>query len=202
MNKPAFISPRTGVAWLPDTHSAGRKQTGYVLVVSMILLVVLTILAVSMFRSFGLQEIMAGNLREKTRAVDAAQAAINYAEWWLTQGTNATTGVATGACAAASATPVVCNTPVPANAMTVTPWAVGVNYNPNANPGYMVVAASGVGTYFRAPQFYIQYVGLASGGTGALYRITAVGWGGNQSAVAVLQSTYIVSTGVQNLSGP
>ena len=170
------------------------------LVVSMILLVVLTILAVSMFRSFGLQEIMAGNLREKTRAVDAAQAAINYAEWWLTQGTNATTGVATGACAAASATPVVCNTAI-ANATTTTPWAVGVNYNPN--PAYMAVnAGGGVGTYFRAPQFYIQYLGLASGGTGSLYRITAVGWGGNSAAVAVLQSTYIISTGVKPLTGP
>lgn len=171
------------------------------LVVSMILLVVLTILAVSMFRSFGLQEIMAGNLREKTRAVDAAQAAINYAEWWLAQGTNATTGAATGACAAASATPAVCNTAI-ANPTTTTPWAVGVNYNPNPNAGYMVVAASGVGTYFRAPQFYIQYLGLASGGTGALYRITAIGWGGNSAAVAVLQSTYIISTGVKPLTGP
>lgn len=201
MNKPAFTSARTGFARLPVPHSARRKQTGYVLVVSLILLVVLTILAVSMFRSFGLQEIMAGNLREKTRAVDAAQSAINYAEWWLTQGSNATTGVATGACAAASATPAVCNTAIAANATTVTPWAVGVNYNPN--PAYMTVnAAGGVGTYFRAPQFYIQYVGLASGGTGSLYRITAVGWGGNSAAVAVLQSTYIISTGVKPLTGP
>ena len=187
MNKPAY----------PLTPTDFRKEAGYVLVVSMILLVVLTILAVSMFRSFGLQEIMAGNLREKTRAVDAAQAAINYAEWWLNHpNTNATTGVA---CAGVTNTPVVCNTAI-ANA-TTTPWAVGVNYNPN--PAYMTVSASGgVGTYFQAPQFYIQYVGLAAGGTGLLYRITAIGWGGNSSAVAVLQSTYIISTGVTPLTGP
>jgi type IV pilus assembly protein PilX len=200
MNKPAFTFSWTGFAQMTRPPSARRKETGYVLIVSMILLVVLTILAVSMFRSFGLQEIMAGNLREKTRAVDAAQSAINYAEWWLAQGTNATTGVA---CAALTTAPVVsvCNTPVPANATTATPWAVGVNYNPN--PAYMAVAAGGgVGTYFRAPQFYIQYVGLAAGGTGALYRITAIGWGGNSAAVAVLQSTYIISTGVKPLTGP
>lgn len=170
------------------------------LVVSMILLVVLTILAVSMFRSFGLQEIMAGNLREKTRAVDAAQAAINYAEWWLAQGANATTGVA---CAGVTNTPVVCNTAIAS--ATATPWAVGVNHNPN--PAYMPVSASGgvsggIANYFQAPQFYIQYVGLAAGGTGALYRITAIGWGGNSAAVAVLQSTYIISTGVKPLTGP
>lgn len=186
MNKPAY----------PFTPTGFRKEGGYVLVVSMILLVVLTLLAVSMFRSFGLQELMAGNLREKTRAVDAAQAAINYAEWWLTQGSNATTGVA---CAAVTNTPVVCNTAIAS--ATTTPWAVGVNYNPN--PAYMTVSASGgTGTYFQAPQFYIQYVGLAAGGTGALYRITAVGWGGNSAAVAVLQSTYIISTGVKPLTGP
>lgn len=200
MNKPASSSPRAGFVQMPDSPSVRRKETGYVLVVSMVLLVVLTILAVSMFRSFGLQELMAGNLREKTRAVDAAQTAINYAEWWLTQGTNATTGVA---CAGVTTVPTVtvCNTAIATP--TTTPWAVGVNYNPNANPGYMVVNASGgAGTYFRSPQFHIQYVGLAAGGTGALYRITAIGWGGNSTAVAVLQSTYIISTGVKPLTGP
>ncbi|OJZ08032.1 MAG: hypothetical protein BGP20_04780 [Thiobacillus sp. 63-78] len=178
---------------------SGRRQTGYVLVVSMVLLVVLTILAVSMFRSFGLQQLMAGNLREKTRAVDAAQTAINYAEWWLAQGTNATTGVA---CASVVNAPVVvvCNTAI-ANPTANGNWAVGVNFNPN--PAYMTVNASGgAGTYFQAPQFHIQYVGLAAGGTGALYRITAKGWGGNSAAVAVLQSTYIISTGVKSLTGP
>jgi type IV pilus assembly protein PilX len=201
MNKPAVTSPRAGVARLPGAQLTGRKQTGYVLVVSMVLLVVLTILAVSMFRSFGLQELMAGNLREKTRAVDAAQTAINYAEWWLTQGNNATTGVA---CAGVVNAPVVCNTAI-VNATANAAWPIGVNYNPN--PAYMPVSANGgvtggITNYFQAPQFYIQYVGLAAGGTGALYRITSKGWGGNSAAVAVLQSTYIISTGVKPLTGP
>lgn len=201
MNKPALISPRIGIARLSDLSQASGKQTGYVLVVSMVLLVVLTILAVSMFRSFGLQELMAGNLREKTRAVDAAQTAINYAEWWLAQGGNATTGVA---CAGVVNVPVVCNAAI-ATPTANGAWPIAVNYNPN--PAYMPVSASGgvtggITNYFQAPQFHIQYVGLAAGGTGALYRITAKGWGGNSAAVAVLQSTYIISTGVKSLGGP
>ena len=51
---------------------AGRptstRQRGMVLVTSLLLLVVVTLLAVSMFRSFGLDEKIAGNLREKQRA--------------------------------------------------------------------------------------------------------------------------------------
>ncbi|MGO9445362.1 MAG: PilX N-terminal domain-containing pilus assembly protein [Thiobacillaceae bacterium] len=175
----------------------GERQKGFVLVISLLLLVVLTILAVSMFRTFGLQEIMSGNLREKTRAVDAAQTAIRYAEWWLTQGNNATTGAA---CVVGGANPVVCNTAI-VNPTSL-PWGVGlgVSYNPNAQ--MTVNAGGGNGNYFQAPQYYIQYVGLAAGGAGELYRITAAGWGGNSTAVAVLQSTYIVSTGNKNVGGP
>lgn len=192
----------------PGPRSTTRKESGFVLIVSLLILVVLTILAVSMFRSFGLQQIMAGNLREKTRAIDAAQAAINFAEGWLTQvnnGNNATTGnQANAGCTsvvtyAANTPSYVCTAPIPTP--TTLPWAEGVNYNPNA--AYMQVSTGGgLGTFYQVPQFYIQYAGPDSSGNGKVYRITAVGWGGNSAAVAVLQSTYIVSTGVQNLGGP
>ena len=36
-----------------------------------------------MFRSFGMQEKIAGNMREKQRALQAAVSAEQYAEWWL-----------------------------------------------------------------------------------------------------------------------
>ena len=200
MKRHAQFSSRAGFRLRPNPCSMRRKQTGFVLVISLLMLVVLTILAVSMFRGFGLQEIMAGNLREKTRAIDAAQAAINYAEWWLPQGSNATTGVA---CAGLTATQV-CSNPL-ANPTTVNNGNPSNTWGPNGTdytPTGMTVNASGVGTFLAPPRYYIHYVGLASGGTGKLYRISAVGWGGNSSAVAVLQSTFVVSTGVQNLGGP
>ena len=54
-----------------------------VLVSSLLLLIVVTIIALSMFRSFGIQEKIAGNMREKQRALQAAVSAEVYAEVWL-----------------------------------------------------------------------------------------------------------------------
>ncbi len=67
------------------THTFGARsaQRGIVLVSSLLLLLVVTIMALSMFRSFGIQEKIAGNMREKQRALQAAVSAQQYAEWWL-----------------------------------------------------------------------------------------------------------------------
>jgi len=46
-------------------HIAHSRQTGMVLVTSLLLLIVVTLLAVGMFRSFGLDEKIAGNVRER-----------------------------------------------------------------------------------------------------------------------------------------
>src|SRR5205807_6276275 len=70
-------------------------QRGVALISSLLLLIILTILALSMFRSFGTQEKIAGNLREKDRALHAAASAQQYGEWWLTQGNNAASGAIT-----------------------------------------------------------------------------------------------------------
>ena len=53
------------------------------LVSSLLLLLVVTIVALSMFRSFGIQEKIAGNMREKQRALQAAVTAQQFAEVWL-----------------------------------------------------------------------------------------------------------------------
>lgn len=56
------------------------RQRGFALIASLLILVILTLLGVSMFSGVGLQERMAGNLRTKTRALDAANAALAAAE--------------------------------------------------------------------------------------------------------------------------
>ena len=66
-----------------------RLQRGVVLVTSLLLLVVVTIIALSMFRSFGIQEKIAGNMREKQRALQAAISAEQNAENWLSNNGNA-----------------------------------------------------------------------------------------------------------------
>jgi type IV pilus assembly protein PilX len=68
------------------------------LISALLLLLVTTALGIAMFRSFGLLEHIAGNTREKQRALHAAESARTYAEWWLSgnQGLNATTGKVCG----------------------------------------------------------------------------------------------------------
>ena len=49
-----------------------RSHRGIVMITALLLLLVATILGATMFRSFGTQEKIAGNLREKERALHAA----------------------------------------------------------------------------------------------------------------------------------
>src|SRR5580658_202219 len=59
------------------------RQRGVVLVSTLLLLLVMTLFALSMFRSFGVQEKIAGNMREKQRALQSAESAQQFAEVWL-----------------------------------------------------------------------------------------------------------------------
>lgn len=62
-----------------------RGNQGFILVTSLVFLVVLTLLAVSAINSSTLQERMASNLREKNRALQAANAGLSEAERLLGQ---------------------------------------------------------------------------------------------------------------------
>jgi type IV pilus assembly protein PilX len=192
-------------------HPARDLQRGVVLVSSLLLLLVVTIMALSMFRSSGMQEKVAGNMREKQRALQAAVSAQTYAEQWL---------VANSANAS-----VVCNSLLSANAglgqicsnklwlstpsVTTVPWAigaaasVGVTYTP---PNMNVAAASAAtsGNYISAPTFYISDAGASADPNvpGEIYQIDAVGYGGNANTAAVVESTYAVYSSSSNRGGP
>jgi len=107
-----------------------QREYGFILITSMLMLVMLTILGVSMGKSFGLQELIAGNQREKIRAFGAAESTLNYAEWWLNQPNNAGTGTN---CTGVTTTPIVCSNalanPTVLDSITHR-WLVGVNYTP------------------------------------------------------------------------
>lgn len=168
-----------------------KTDSGFALVVSLLFLVILGLIAIMMMKNYGLQGKMAGGFREKGRSFESAQAALQYAEWWLKQG-NATTGTN---CSTIVSTAVVCS-----NALsnpTSLPWSAGVNYTPAG----MTIASGGISTFAQSPQFYIQYVGTNTTTSQAIYLITAVGYGGNSQAVTVLQSSYGIggSQGGNNL---
>jgi type IV pilus assembly protein PilX len=181
---------------------ASAHQSGIVLVTSLLLLLVVTLMVMSMFRSFGIQEKIAGSLREKERALHAAVTAQQEAEWWLAEGTNAASAPVNcnGLLSANLGEGQICSNRLSAAAGNVSgvPWQqagvdIGVSYTP---PAMTVSATSAAGTYYGAPRYYVADLGPSASGQGEVFQIDAAGYGGTADAVAVVESTYMVSSGV------
>ncbi len=195
-------------------YTARGAQRGIVLVASLLLLMVVTIIALSMFRSFGLQEKIAGNVREKQRAFQGAVSAEEFAENWLIDNAGTTSGVCTGPLSANNGgVGQICTVPLsqavaaPGGDVTVLPWTypdgtlIGVTYLPNG----MIVGAQSVvtasepgtyvGTYYGTPTFYIADLGLSTNSLypGEIYQIDAVAYGAADTTAAIVESTYAVS---------
>ena len=194
---------------LPVTRSGAPRERGFVLIASLLVLLMLTMLSVSMFRSLGLEERITGNTREKQHAFFAAQSALQSAENWLSSG-NAGQGTA---CSMTSPTPkaqicTLATTPSPRNLAT-TAWSCtfGATYVPPAIvvqgtlmqqlvPQTNCAGATSPGTVYMDPQFAIALLGADPGSPGAyLYQVTSLGYGGNQNAIAVVQSVFSVGAG-------
>lgn len=193
-------------------------QRGVVLVSALLLLIVMTILALYMFRSNGVQELIAGNIREKQRAAQTAEAAELYAEMWLSTGIN---GASYSYCSPFSlvpwpTAPVACG-PVNQTLATVlgspslvttVPWQVngtggeiGFEYFPGTttagagngggNTGDLKVAAAGADSYVQVPRFFIGL--LNTNGHQALFRIDAWNYASTTNTVSVVESNYLVT---------
>jgi type IV pilus assembly protein PilX len=172
-----------------------RRERGMVLVTALLLLLVVTILAVSMFRSFGENEKIAGNTREKHRAINAAESAEEYAEWWLLAGNGAAPVACTASNDILAATPTVpagqvCNAPATPASFTSLPWALGVTYTPQNMP--VTGTSGGQGSYYLPPEFNVTFLG--SGGPPnnpwVMYQIDAVGYAGSPDTAAVVETVY------------
>jgi type IV pilus assembly protein PilX len=172
---------------------------------AMLLLLVTTILAIAMFRSFGLSERIAGNTREKQRALHSAESAQTAAEWWLTANSGGNLGLGTTCSSttvmqlSTSATnpPLICTNALGAttsNGPWGLPWTTSVSYTPN---GMTTGTAGTIGDYVGGPVFYIQYVpgsfGFSKTVTSYTYLIDAAGVGGNTTSAAVVEGIYHVS---------
>jgi type IV pilus assembly protein PilX len=195
-----------------------RHQRGVILVTAMLLLIVVTIMALSMFRGYGAQERLAGNTRDKQRALAAAISAQQYAEFQLASGAAPLPGV----CPAGilpNGIQVCLPPPAPAplpNFATL-PWLTGVTYSvftSNAINGVSnVISASGTrdsatqsASYVQAPVFNVIDLGPNAPGAlpaGEVYQVDAVGFGGTSNTVAVVESTFVIGSNTpSNLGNP
>jgi type IV pilus assembly protein PilX len=197
-----------------------RHARGFVLIASLLLLLVMTLIALAMFHSFGIQELIAGSVREKQRALQSALAAEQYAEIWLTAPGNILTN--TVDCSTvplqaytSTSVPYICLKPISSVVTSVSsvPWTIGGNevgfqFFPGATTGTGyggtsngdMTVSSGINGYFEPPRLYIGL--LSSTAAQAVYRIDAWSYGGNKNTAAVVEANYTVTCGTCSTSGP
>ncbi|MCQ8105217.1 PilX N-terminal domain-containing pilus assembly protein [Methylomonas sp. SURF-2] len=155
-----------------------KYQSGAVLVVSLVMLLLLSIISVAGMQTTTLEEKMTGNQRDRNLAFQAAESAIRAGENFLTQATLPTFNGNNGLYAQNGAPPGA-----DAN------WA-----------SYSTVAyAYDNEQVASAPLYVIQRMrDIESGssldagsyGQSEMYRVTARGVGGTDTAVVVIQTTY------------
>jgi type IV pilus assembly protein PilX len=196
---------RTSIFFEATKLGRGPRQHGFALITTLMILIMLTLLGVSMYRSFGLQEKVAGNTREKERAFQLAQNTLAYGEWLLLNGNPATGVTCTKSTAVTSTDDMqVCNTPLttPADPST---WTTAQTYTP---PSVLVAAGGGTATgtnnvadinYATTPKLYMNYLGTS--GSQAMYQVTASASGGVSTTQAVVKSVYAISSSIKDLGG-
>lgn len=192
---------------MPSTlKTRAQKEGGFVLIASLLMLIVMTLLAVSMYHNFTVQENVASNTKEKGRSFQLAQSTLQYAEYVLVH--NAASLPTSVSCASGTVftTLTICSNSYsitdPTSATGVTSLGAYQAYT-SMQPNITVSTTSSNNSYYANPQYYFQYLGAAPGGGGQIYQVTALSYGSTPNAVAVVQSTYELSTNTKCLScGP
>jgi type IV pilus assembly protein PilX len=178
-------------------RQAGER--GFVLVSCILILVVMALLALSMFRSVGIQHRVAGIVRDKQQALTAAIAAERYAEWWVNSGDpKAYTEASSTACLQVTSVPQACDSSNEIAAPQSLPWSVGGAAVGSTFAPSSLLLATGTPTanaLSQAPGYYIVLEKIGPCYSYYKYRITAYGYGGSSNSAAVVQSIYQVGDG-------
>ncbi len=184
-----------------------------VLITTILLLIVVTLLALSMLRGVGLETRIAGNVMDKQRALQAATSSETYAEMWLVNNvtTNSLTVCSPSTFTSAASLAICSNTlaaSTDALSAAVVPWNIGgagtgYSYNPPSGSGNLFTTAAGPNSYVQAPTVYIADVGTDATYANAVdYQIDAWSYGGAAGTVAVVESTYQIRYTATGGGGP
>jgi len=187
------------------TRPGARREQGFILVTGLLFLVVMTLIGLALFRSTGLLDRLTANTRDKQRAFEAAESAVEYGVWWLQQPSGGTVGSCAGNSNAQVAALKVCSEALSTSlsAIAVTDGSGSwVNkafaYTP---PNMSLISGSTTGgmnssgtdvLYYKPPGLYIESLGLANSGKTQYqyYQITAYGYGGDSNTVTVVRGTF------------
>ena len=163
-----------------------RQQRGAVLIISLIMLLVLTLLGVTSMRTTVLEEKMAGNLRDKNTAFQAAETALRDGEALINtlvatssfDGTNGRLG-------SADTDPDFFNmTWSDSNSIEYSGTMTGVTTQPRYILKFVKQVSSDSGS--------LKVSGYGDGGTNTVnnFRVTAKGTGKSDSSSVILQAFY------------
>ena len=190
----------------PRSARAARPEQGFVLVTGLLFLVVVTLLGLALFRSSGLMERISANSRDKQRAFETAQAALQYGEWWLGTTTSTTKTVCQTTTGKTVATIHVCSEALSASRDTIAALAWQPSAFTYTQPNVTTGTGGGLNTagtdikYQAPPGVYVEDLGLMADNKSELYQVTAYGYGGNADTSSVVRSTYKVTSAYNCLS--
>jgi type IV pilus assembly protein PilX len=167
---------------------SGKSQQGMVLLVTLIMVGIMSVIAVSAIRGSSMQEAMAGNLHDRNLAFQAAEAGLRYAEEDMANNSagykfdETEDGLYKDQNKPLSSEGSIKNwTPEQwaANSIQLDDDDLSVEF-----PAY--------------PQYVVEKIGTFSGadGTSTVYRITSRAFGLTGGSEVIVQSTYEVSNSV------
>lgn len=162
------------------SRRSSHAQTGVVLIIALIMLVVISLLAVSSMRGAGSAESIAGNVRTTELATQAAEIALRHCESSAIKITRVLAGDTTSAEATYSTTLVEANI---LRASTAVQWQYAPLWDNTTTATFVLSTATmaltgGTITYKRPPECMIESLtGATPVGTAASFVITARGFG-------------------------
>jgi type IV pilus assembly protein PilX len=175
------------------------RQSGAILIVSLIILLLMTLIGITSLRTTTLEERMAGNMRDHMLAFEAAEAGLESAQQFIDSSV-----VSLGAFDSDGSDGLYDDT-IPSD-KTKSIWEVIDWTGSDGGNDNKAIIATAIGGIKTPPKYVIQHYGSIeidvdktnmSGygqNTGAgqvqMFEITARGTGGSDNAVVILQATY------------
>ena len=148
----------------PSRAPRAGRQRGATLIMLLVMLVVITLLALSTVRYTTMDERMAGNARDRDKAFQAAEAAVQSCLDQVNAGTFPS-----------------------ANVLTPTAPPAAPHWDTDATWTDKAIAIDiGDGTLAAKPRCLVEDLGAGS------YRVTGKGVGGSPSTLVMLQATYSI----------
>ena len=174
------------------------NESGAILFVCIILLIVLTLLGSTALLVSRMQERMAGNARDRAIAFQAAEAALRAAEKLLSDNAPTASGTYDGSACKKGVFELVNNVPYFASSSGHSwdgsdiafwndwPWSSDSCYYID---NISLTDFAQIGKPVEKPRYVIEEMPAVSSG-GKSYRVTAMGYGSSKKAQVILQATF------------